>query len=334
MVDIVDTPKVKEEHKTINEQVEFDVKKKTAGEWIKKRLSWFVVVGSSILYIFKEGMKLSRTGEDILTILAGMALTYLFTLYIAKNLRAMGKQSGKDSKSFKGALKYLLDAKTAIKDIMYLLPSYCTYKNETTLVDVKKLFVEANGLSYKLWQKGYYNKEEIIAKLSPQELEVLASIPEIKITQLAPNDLLSENSKNKLKHLDPLYLGIDERTDEKKATKNMLWSKAIFPIITGYFAVNVILGENLLWGAIQVSIILLIGTTNYMEGEDFVVGELKNRHIKKADLLIEFKNLYENRKDIFAVEEELASELEKEFDTKENKVLQKDTKDKLNFQPT
>jgi hypothetical protein len=89
-------------------------------------------------------------------------------------------------------------------------------------------------------------------------------------------------------------------------------TKAVFPIITSYFAIQVVLGAGIIWGAIQVSIILLIGITHYMEGEEYVVGELKNRQINKADLLIEFKNIFENKPEIFNEELEILKKIQNE----------------------
>lgn len=300
-----------EDKKTIEEKYRINEKKSTVGEWLKKRMSWIILIGASILFVFKEGMDFSRTEKDIITILAGMAFTYLFTLYISLSLRRMGKKSGKESSTFQNALIYLGNAKTGVKDILYLLPRFCKYKNDEALIDVKKAYLEENGLSYELYKKDYYNNKIVVETLSDKEKKALEGIVNIKITTIEPNDLLSEHSKSKLRHKDPLYLGRDETTDAKSTGGKMAVSKLLFPIITGYFAVNVALGQNMWWGAIQVGVILLMGISHYMEGEEYVVGELKNRQINKADLLIEFRNLYDNDKSIFKKEEELLVELEK-----------------------
>jgi len=210
------------------------------------------------------------------------------------------------------ALKFLAEAKTNIKEIMYLLPRFARHKNETALNDVKKLFIEESGLLYSLYIKGYYMRNEVYPELSNEQKKALEDVKNIKITKIQPSDLLSEHSKSKLKHYDPLYLGRDERTDARQSSVTMAITKSILPIITSYFAIQVVLGSSILWGAIQVAIIMLMGVTHYMEGEDYILTELKNRQINKADLLIEFKNLYDNSHQIFQEEIKILEQLNKE----------------------
>lgn len=300
-----------DDKRTLEEQYRFVENRRNFGEWFRKRMSWLILIGASILFIFKEGLEFSASQDDVVTLIMSMAFTYLFALYVAISMRRMGKKAGKESSSFIGAMKYLADAKNAIRAILYLLPRYVRYKNETTLEDVKKLFVEESGLSYVLYQKGYYNEPKIFNQLSDIQKKVFDEIHKIKITKIQPSDLLSEHSKSKSKYLDPLYLGKDERSDAVQSNTQIALSKAILPIITSYFAIQVALGSNLLWGAIQVAVILLMGVSHYMEGEDYILNELKNRQINKADLLIEFKNLYDNKNEIFKEEQEILEQLDK-----------------------
>lgn len=301
-----------EEKKLLEEKYKYVEGKRNIGDWVKKRMSWLILIVASILFIFKEGLEFSASTDDVLTIIMSMSFTYLFALYVSISLRQMGKKSGKESQTFMNALKYLAEAKTNIKEIMYLLPRYARYKNEVALNDVRKLFIEEMGLLFTLYQKGYYERKEIYKSLSIEQKKALEDVKKIKITKLQPSDLLSEHSKSKSKHYDPLYLGKDERTDARQSSITMAITKSILPIITSYFAIQVVLGSSILWGAIQVAVIMLMGVTHYMEGEDYIVSELKNRQINKADLLIEFKNLYDNSHQIFQEEIKILEELEKE----------------------
>lgn len=289
--------------KTLEEQINYVENNRKVSDWLKKRFAWIILVIASVLFIFKEGLELTASGEDVITLLMNMGLTYLFALYVSLSLRRLGKKSGKDSPIFMNALKYLADAKQSIKEIMYLLPIFLQHKNKQALEDAKKTYLETKGLVYALYKKGYYNNRNDLSKL---QIDALKRVDNIKVTTLTSSDLLAEHSKGK--QFDTLYLGVDEKTDETISSIQMLVSKLVLPIITSYFAVQVVLGESLIWGAIQVSIILVIGVTHYMEGEDYVITELRNRQINKADLLIEFKNTYDNKKQLFAEEEKLIKE--------------------------
>jgi hypothetical protein len=297
-------------NRTLEEKYRFVENQRSFGEWIRKRLSWIILIISSVLFIFKEGLEFSASQDNVITLVMSMSFTYVFALYISISLRQMGKKGGKESTTFVNALKYLAEAKNNIKDIMYLLPRFIRYKNEKTLEDVKKLFIEENGLLYSLYLKGYYKEPKVYASLDDAQKKTLKEVSTIKITTLQPSDLLSEHSKSKSRYADPLYLGKDEKTDSIQATTTMVFTKALLPIITSYFAIQVAIGMNIIWGAIQVSIILLMGLSHYMEGEDYIVNELKNRQIDKADLLIEFKNLYEKDRSVFAEDEELVKSVE------------------------
>lgn len=289
--------------KTLEEQFNYVENNRKLGDWLKKRFAWIILIIASFLFIFKEGLELSASGEDLVTLVMNMGLTYLFALYISLSLRKLGKKSGKDSPIFMNALKYLGDAKQAIKEIMYLLPIFLQHKNKQALEDAKKSYLETKGLVYALHKKGYYANRNDLSKL---QIDALKRVDKIKVTTLTSSDLLAEHSKGK--QFDTLFLGVDEKTDETMSSISMLITKAVLPIITSYFAVQVVLGESLIWGAIQVSIILVIGVTHYMEGEDYVITELRNRQINKADLLIEFKNTYDNKKQLFAEEEKIIKE--------------------------
>lgn len=298
------------ENKTLEERYKYVENRRNIGEWFKKRMSWIILIGASILFIFKEGLEFSASTDDVITLIMSMAFTYLFALYISLSMRRMGKKSGKESSQFNNALKYLAEAKQSIKEILYLLPRYVRHKNETALEDVKKLFIEEKGLSYALYKKGYYDNKQIFNDLSKSQQKAFDEVNKIKITKLQPSDLLSEHSKGRSKHLDPLYLGKDERTDAIQSGATMALTKSILPIITSYFAIQVVLGSSLLWGAIQVAVILLMGVSHYMEGEDYILTELKNRQINKADLLIEFKNLHDSQNHIFKEEQDILDALE------------------------
>ena len=311
-----------EEKKLLEEKYKYVEGKRNIGDWVKKRMSWLILIVASILFIFKEGLEFSASTDDVVTIIMSMSFTYLFALYVSISLRQMGKKSGKESNTFMNALKYLAEAKTNIKEIMYLLPRYARYKNEVALEDVRKLFIEESGLLFTLYKKGYYERKEIYKNLSVEQKKALEDVKKIKITKLQPSDLLSEHSKSKLKHYDPLYLGKDERTDAKQSSITMAITKSILPIITSYFAIQVVLGSSILWGAIQVAVIMLMGVTHYMEGEDYILTELKNRQINKADLLIEFKNLYDNSHQIFQEEIKILEELEKEEQKETPQILE------------
>lgn len=279
---------------------------------LRSKLSAIIVGVAAIFFVFKDSLNLSRTGKDLLTIIMSISMTYFFTIYISKAMRDMGKRAGKETDTFKSSLKYVGEAKDNLKGILYLTGAFVRYKNQEALEEAKRNFLEENGLSYKLYKAHYYDNNK---ELSELEKKILFKVNRLKITKLTSNQLLTEHSTNK--RFDPLYLGKSEKVDSRDSFLNMLLSKALMPIIFGYFAVTVSINESIIWGIIQTTTILLVGVTHYMEGEEYILTELRNRLINKGDLMVEMKNLYDKHPEIFAEEDKKIKELEANMKPKE-----------------
>lgn len=288
----------------------------------KQRMAWIILVISAFGFAFKEVLDLQRTGLDVISFVMSIGITYMFTVYVAMSMRKMGKKSGKDNPLYSASLKHLKDAKDSVKNIVYMTPVFCRIKNTQAMKEVRRNMLEEYGMKFNLWEQGAYQKPEVISKLDKEQLQCLEDIKTIKISTLTSNQLLSEHSSKKVRR-DPLYLGKDEATDNFQSGIQIVLTKLFIPIVFSYFTVNVILGMNILWGIIQTSIIMLIGFAHYMDGEEFVLTELRNRYINKADLLNEFRSLYDNRHILFAEEEAEFDKIEQEV----TKPSQIDTKD-------
>jgi hypothetical protein len=278
----------------------------------KQRMAWIILTISAVGFAFKEVLNLERTGLDVLSFLMSIGVTYMFTVYVAIAMRKMGKKSGKENPLYMASLKNLKEAKDSVQNIVYMTPVFCRIKNTQALKEVRRNTLEEFGMKFSLWEQGFYEKPEVISKLDKEQQKCLEEIKNIKISTLTSNQLLSEHSSKKVRR-DPLYLGKDEATDNFQSSVSIMLTKLFIPIVFSYFTVNVILGMNILWGIIQTSIIMLIGFAHYMDGEEFVLTELRNRYINKADLLLEFRSLYDNRHVLFSDEEAEFDKIEQEI---------------------
>ena len=266
--------------------------------WIKQRLANIVLGASAFIFIFKEAIDFSRTEKDFLTAVMSIGLTYFFAVYVALAMRQMGKKSGKDNEAFIAAKEYMGSEKKSVKEITYLLPVYCRYKNDEAIEEVRHAFLEENGINMKLYTSGYYDTEKGRESLTEREAKVIETSKFIKIDLLTPSQLLSENGIKGNKS-NPNYIGKTERELDRNASLMIAFSKLVFPVITGYFAVSVALGVNLIWGAIQTAIIMLMGVMQYMAAEDEVLTVVRNRYIMKGDYLNEFRVLYTAKPELF-----------------------------------
>jgi len=280
---------------------------------LKQRMAWIILGLSAFGFAFKEVLDLQRTGLDVISFIMSIGITYTFTIYVALAMRKMGKKSGKEHPIYQASLNHLKEAKEGIKEITFMTPVFCRIKNTQALREVRRNILEEYGLSFNLWENGAYNSKEMLQKLDKEQLAALEEVRTVKISTLTSNQLLSEHSSKKVRK-NPLYLGKDEVADTYQSGIQIALTKLFIPIVFSYFSVSVALGLGIVWGIMQTSIILLMGFTHYMDGEEFVLTELRNRYINKADLLNEFRSLYDNRHQLFAAEE-------KEFDKIEQQVL-------------
>jgi hypothetical protein len=269
--------------------------------WLKQRLASITLIIAAIAFIFKEALDFTRTDKDFFTIVMSIGLTYLFAVYVALTMRKIGKNSAKASERFKSAQRYMFEAKENIKDISYLVPQFCNIKNNQTIKQVRIAFVEENGINARLYEAGFYDTESGLATLDAEGQKIIHDAKRIKIDLLTSTQLLTESSS--INKGNPNWLGQTEKELDAKSAIVILLSKALFPIITSYFAVTVILGANIIWGFIQTAIVLLMGVMQYLIGEEEVLTILRNRYIIKGDFLIEFLSLYRSKPELFKDEE-------------------------------
>lgn len=297
-----------------NRPAAVDSAKEQTVSWVKKRLATIIVSGSALAFVFKEAINFTRTDKDIITAIMSIGLTYFFAVYIALAMRQMGKKSGKEHDAFIAAKSYMGDEKKSVKEITYLLPVFCRYKNDEALTEVRHSFLEENGINMKLYLAGYYDTDKGRNSLTEQEAKVIEQSKFIKIDLLTSSQLLSENGVKGNK-LNPNYIGKTEAELDKAAGLKIGFTKLVFPVITGYFAVSVALGVNLIWGIIQTAIIMLMGAMQYMVAEDEILTVVRNRYIMKGDYLNEFRVLYQIKPELFQAEMEAVVEAITETET-------------------
>lgn len=275
---------------------------------IKSHMSWTILISAAIAFALKEAVELRRTGADVLTFVMSIGITYMFTVYVSLAMRKMGKRDAKKQPMFLSTLKYLKDQKESVSEIAFLTPVFCRIKNQQALREVRRNILEENGMKLSLWEKGHYNdKEETLEK---EQIKALKDIRTLKLSTLTSNQLLSEHANNKVKR-DPMYLGKDEISDAISSSLRIGLSKLFLPIAFTYFSATVAFGSGVIWGIVQSLIILLIGYMYYLDGEEYVLTDLRNRYVNKAELLKEFRTLHENRSELFAEEEKAFAEIEK-----------------------
>lgn len=286
---------------------ELNVRQKV-GVFVKDSLLAIILVLSLIAFALKEVILLKPSEEfDWYRVVASGIITYIFAVYVYVVLGELGIKKGKNSNQFQSTMQDLSKSKNDIVMFVDKLPIFVAYKNRQALKEVRTNILSECAMTYERFENGYYKKH--YDELSDLEKQAFNMATNIRIKLITARDLLSENtmkekfalSKKKRYEVryNPLKMG---RTEEQFAASRVakkLFTKLIYPFLFSYLTIQSIVWGNLLYGCIQAILILLGGSINYISSEDYVINELRNRFISKADFLKEFKVMYDNNDAIF-----------------------------------
>lgn len=281
--------------------------------WLKNSFLVIILIASLIAFALKEVIQLGPNEEfDWLKTVTNGIITYIFAIYIYLVLGELGRKKGKDNPIYIKTLKDLSDIKTKITPYVDKLPIFVAYKNRQAIVEARTNILAEAAMLYKKFENGYY--KEHYNELSPTEKEAFDLASNFRIETISARDLLCEVSgkekrairKKKIyeiKH-NPLRMGRTEQEFRSQGLGMKLAGKAIYPLVFGYLQLQGVLWNNLLYGCIQATLVLLGGAINYVSSESFVLTELRNRFITKADFLKEFLVMIEKNHPIFSEDEE------------------------------
>lgn len=301
-------------------------KMEKAFAYIKSNMAGVILILLCIFFIIQDCFKMTRTGASLEEIVGSIAKNIIFGISISVLLRIQGLNDGKKSDEFRGSLKNYAASKTNIAENQDILPAYCNYKNETKLNDTKKQYLEENGFSYKKYIEGFYEKEEIIEKLTEEQKNILSRVNKVTIHRITPNELMYESSEFRKK---PDYF--NESKDRSSNEINYLSSSSIKDIISkvvlgvvfGCYALDPLINEDtlsgIIWSIFKLLVYLFFGFIAYMDAYNYTLNEYRHTHlIQKTYLLEECAVIIEKNPDLLHKysDEEMVI---KQFEIKEEK---------------
>lgn len=254
--------------------------------FVKDKMFAIVLSIGCFVFMFKDAIEWKVADENLGVLLTSMAITYFFTLYVILILGKMGIKSGKEKPIFIETMNYYSKAKTDIEPFRSYLKEYCILKTEEEKKLIQKEILDDENLEIE--KLDLYKQEE----LTKQQWKAVQKARKLKVLRLQEKDLISERGKH-FKSKYGTYLGKSEHDFMLSNNISNAFSKLIIPIVLTYLSIESIVLTDVLSGAIKVVVALFSGLFNFITNEDFVVNELRNRFINKADSLLEFKNLYE-----------------------------------------
>lgn len=272
---------------------------------IKKYISSIIMILSIIIFSLKDGLKFATVDFKNKAIVIGITfgITYFFSVYTCLYMKSLGKNIAKQSDTFKNSVRRYAELKNKLseKGISYLLPFFAQRETKQAIIRIKTEIIENATLVYKLYVKRYYDDK--LDALTEKQRQAIKEADNLKITSLTSEELLNEN-QNDNKYKDPFNFGRKESKYDKKKATGIMVKKAIIPLLFSPVTASFILSTNIIYSVFQTIIILLCSISYLTDAEEYVLMELKERYIEKADLLDKFISMYEMNHNVFADEEE------------------------------
>lgn len=261
-------------------------------DFFKQKFAYIILTIGCLFFAFKDVINWEKTEESWIVIGLDFLITYIFTLYVTIIMGRMGMKSGKNSEQFKATLDYYSRAKTETENIRGFLPQYCAYKTEEEKKAIQREILYQENLF--LDKLNEYQEKD----LDKKQWKAVLKARQVEVYRLVDRELVSERGKSYYNKYGT-YLGKKESQYETENTAVNAFTKLFIPLVFCFIGVESLVWSNLLMGLLKSLIIVLGGTINYFNNEDFAVNELRNRFINKADCLFDFKNLLEKHPELF-----------------------------------
>ena len=272
---------------------------------IKKYISSIIMILSIIIFSLKDGLKFATVDFKNKAIVIGITfgITYFFSVYTCLYMKSLGKNIAKQSDTFKNSVRRYAELKNKLseKGISYLLPYFAQRETKQAIIRIKTEIIENATLVYKLYAKRYYDDK--LETLTDKQKQAIKEADNLNITPLTSEELLNENQSDN-KYKNPFNFGMKESKYDKTKTTGIMLKKAIVPLLFSPVTASFILSTNIIYSVFQTIIILLCSISYLTGAEEYVLMELKERYIEKADLLDKFISMYEMDHNVFADEEE------------------------------
>lgn len=266
--------------------------KKRLPEFFRDNIQKIIIFLCCVLYMTQGIFDVVKKEATIWEILGNIGISVVVGVLISSSLNSMGLKDGRRSDIFINSMKAYGGAKQKATPLFDKLPAWCEYKNAWELEMKRKEIIQSNGLSWKAYKFGYYDKHP--EKLNDKQKKALEKVKECTVYRLTSQELLSDLPKN---FQTDNRFGESEREFE---TRNFLYdiiSKIFMGIVLGLYGLEPLLtGENfaeiipgIIWNTMQILLWLSLGLMKYAKARSFIEDEYRQTHIiQKTELLNEF----------------------------------------------
>lgn len=296
---------------------------------ITQNLGYIAVALVCIIFMLTAFLSMGRTGKTIGEIITDGAVFFFMGCLVTRMLDLQGLSEGERDERVLKTLQLHGETVESISAHIEELDDWCDEKNETALKMQRKKILARECLKYSdcFGDDGIAKpfkfdeskmKNKFLAREERRRYRCYTKAVRLKLTPLSSSDLTSEGGRAD----DPNFLG---RTKVQYETQTRTWD--IFmrlgtAFVFGYYAVDLLDDfsyANIIWRALQVAMLLLMGTIRRNMSYSFMTDEYRSRVIKKIDFLQKFKN------DMKKKHPEEVGESDSPPDAEENKTEKENT---------
>jgi hypothetical protein len=261
-------------------------------DFFRDNIQKIIIFLCCALYMSQGIFDVVKKEATIWDILGNIGISVIVGVLISSNLNSMGLKDGRKSEIFTTSMKAYGAAKQKATPLFDKLPAWCEYKNSWELEMKRKEIIQSNGLSWKAYKFGYYEKHT--EKLNEKQKQALEKVKDCTVYRLTSQELLSDLPKSKLTNN---RFGESEREFETRNFVYDLVSKIFMGVVLGLYGLEPLLtGENfrevlpgIIWNTMQILLWLALGLMKYSKARSFIEDEYRQTHIiQKTELLNEF----------------------------------------------
>lgn len=267
----------------MNEYAETSLDKTIA--FFRKHVYNILLFIIAVAFLFKDVVEIKQSGKTVPEIIASAFISFAIGTAFNIILGKKGILAGKSTTVYIDAITRYGQEINKTDDYIDKLDEFCEKKNEQRIKLAQLKILRMERIRYEDFASKTMNE----VCVTRQQKKCWRRATKVKIQYLTPDNLLSETDDRYEKGKKELTLNEYEK---RQNTQDAI-TKMAFAFIFGYYGV-VFVGnrENIIWGALQIGIWLLMAILKYIQNYSYVTDVYKAKLHRKINLLIEFNTAH------------------------------------------
>lgn len=267
---------------------------------ITQNLGYIAVALVCLIFMLTAFLEMGKSGKSIGEIITDSAVFFFLGCLVTRMLDLQGLSEGERDERVIRTLQLHGETVEGISAHIEELDDWCDDKNEAALKMQRKKILARECLRYDdcFGEDGIAKpykfddkkmKNTLLAREEKRRYRCYIKAVRLKLTPLSSSDLTSEGGRAD----DPNYLGRTKAQYESQTRYWDIFMRLGTALVFGYYAVDLLDDfsyANIIWRALQVAMLLLMGSIRRNMSYSFMTDEYRSRVIKKIDFLQKFKN--------------------------------------------